>query len=121
VIVAEMSLIEFFYGRADFPRLDTSDFACPRCVGVDGAPDAKCRACGGTGCLPQAVLDTMIKHAARRATGTDDRPEDRATRDVEILRIASETARALRWSYDHFSFDFAGMYVGVELDGHMHS
>ena len=27
----------------------------------------------------------------------------------------------LHWSYDHYSFNFAGMYVGVELDGHMHT
>lgn len=29
--------------------------------------------------------------------------------------------KALRWSGDHYSFMFAGMYVGVELDGYMHT
>lgn len=29
--------------------------------------------------------------------------------------------KALRWSFGHYSFDFAGMYVGVELDGYMHT
>lgn len=29
--------------------------------------------------------------------------------------------RGLRWSFDHYSFDFAGMYVGVELDGYIHT
>lgn len=29
--------------------------------------------------------------------------------------------RNLRWNFDHYSFNFAGMYVGVELDGYMHT
>lgn len=29
--------------------------------------------------------------------------------------------KQLRWSGDHYSFNFAGMYVGVELDGYMHT
>jgi hypothetical protein len=27
----------------------------------------------------------------------------------------------LRWSGDHYSFNRWGMYVGVELDGHIHT
>lgn len=36
---------------------------------------------------------------------------------AEFERILKE----LRWNFDHYFFNFAGMYVGVELDGHMHT
>lgn len=29
--------------------------------------------------------------------------------------------RELKWNGDHYYFYFAGMYVGVELDGYMHT
>jgi hypothetical protein len=34
---------------------------------------------------------------------------------------ANEILDSLRWSGDHFSFNRWGMYVGVELDGYIHS
>lgn len=34
---------------------------------------------------------------------------------------ASDILANLRWSYDHFSFNRWGMYVGVELDGYIHT
>lgn len=34
---------------------------------------------------------------------------------------ASDILASLRWSYDHFSFSKWGMYVGVELDGYIHT
>jgi hypothetical protein len=36
-------------------------------------------------------------------------------------RSSSEILKSLRWSTDHWSFIIHGMYVGVELDGHIHS
>ncbi len=34
---------------------------------------------------------------------------------------SSDILDTLRWSYDHFSFNRWGMYVGVELDGYIHT
>lgn len=34
---------------------------------------------------------------------------------------ANDILKELRWSGDHFSFNRWGMYVGVELDGYIHS
>lgn len=34
---------------------------------------------------------------------------------------ALEILSSLRWSYDHYSFQRWGMYVGVELDGYIHT
>lgn len=39
---------------------------------------------------------------------------------VKMARF-QDILKALCWSGDHYSFDFAGMYVGVELDGYMHT
>ena len=35
--------------------------------------------------------------------------------------IAREVVSQLRKGSDHYSFTFAGMYVGIELDGYMHT
>lgn len=42
------------------------------------------------------------------------------TCQVSMSRF-QDILKALRWSGDHYSFYFAGMYVGVELDGYMHT
>lgn len=39
---------------------------------------------------------------------------------VSMARF-QDILKQLRWSMDHYSFNFAGMYVGVELDGYMHT
>ena len=57
--------------------------------------------------------------------------------DAETFRIITDVVSAsiknsfpdkfndimpsVRWSYDHFSFNYGGMYVGVELDGYVHT
>jgi hypothetical protein len=61
-----------------------------------------CNACDGTGYVPTAVVDSIVRFA---------RDETRAAAYLS----------ALRWSMDHFSFDACGMYVGVETDGYLHT
>ncbi len=63
----------------------------------------KCFACDGTGYIPTVILDSILRH----------------TRGDE--KRAEEIAASLRWQGDHYSFDCAGMYVGIELDGYMHT
>jgi len=61
-----------------------------------------CNACNGSGYVPGVVLDSIQSFA---------RTQEKA----------KEYASNLRWSYDHFSFDAHGMYVGIELDGYLHT
>lgn len=61
-----------------------------------------CNACEGTGYVPTKVVESVVRFART--------PEK-----------AAEILAALRWSYDHFSFDAHGMYVGVEVDGYLHT
>ena len=53
--------------------------------------------------IPPAVTDAIKKFVHGR--------------DLDADKIIA----SLRWSYDHFSFDWCGMYVGVELDGYIHT
>lgn len=50
----------------------------------------------------------------------DDKHTRPCTCVVKMARF-EDFLKQLRWSYDHYSFNFAGMYVGVELDGYMHT
>lgn len=61
-----------------------------------------CNACNGTGYVPGVVTKSVRDFA----------------RDNES---ADKYLAALRWSGDHFSFNAHGMYVGVELDGYLHT
>jgi hypothetical protein len=61
-----------------------------------------CNACNGTGFIPHVILDAITNFAS-----TDEK--------------AKQYIADLRWSMDHFSFQCGGMYVGIELDGYMHS
>jgi hypothetical protein len=61
-----------------------------------------CDACNGTGYIPMAVIDAIINFA-------------------RTLERADEYISQLRWSYDHYSFDVHGLYVGIETDGFLHT
>jgi hypothetical protein len=92
---------------------------CPRCLNEEQAfnaplgkvirnPYAKqgspvwddCKACQGTGYVSTIVVNAIVQAFPDKAE-----------------KILSE----LRWSMDHFSFNLHGMYVGIELDGYIHS
>lgn len=68
----------------------------------NGVVHDNCNACNGTGYVPGVVVDSIVKFA---------RTKERA----------QEYLDQLRWSYDHFSFNAHGMYVGCEPDGYLHT
>lgn len=61
-----------------------------------------CNACEGTGYIPGKVIDSIIRFS--RDSGR-----------------AQEYISGLRWSGDHYSFMVGSMYVGVEVDGYLHT
>ena len=98
---------------------DANAIRCPKCISHERmyrAPLGKtvrnpyaasgnfmydeCDACNGTGYLPLLIIASIEKSFPNNA--------------AEILG-------KLRWSGDHFSFDWHGIYVGVEVDGYCHS
>ena len=62
-----------------------------------------CNACNGTGEVPEVVLNSV-----RRFSRGDD---------IKAELYLSD----LRWSGDHYSFMCGNMYVGVEVDGYLHT
>lgn len=50
----------------------------------------------------------------------DEREDAPCTCAIKMARF-NDILKALEWSYDHYYFNYAGMYVGVELDGYMHT
>lgn len=62
-----------------------------------------CKACNGTGEVPTVVLESIRQSLPKVY--------------AEILLDPA----MLRWSGDHYSFVTGGMYVGVELDGYLHT
>ncbi len=59
--------------------------------------------------VPEAVIDAIAKWYGMH------RDEGRRAEGFQ------QALRELRWSLDHYSFDAMGMYVGVELDGYLHT
>jgi hypothetical protein len=59
-----------------------------------------CNACYGKGFVPDIVCSEI-----RRCFPND----------------AESILKDLRWSMDHFSFSRWGMYIGIEMDGYIHS
>ena len=89
---------------------------CPVCKGVSqagkvmlpaGKPEPCCMACGGTGHIPALVLAALMRYARQHQNDDHGCPS------------AMELADQLKWSFDHFYFERAGMYHGV--DGHIHT
>lgn len=88
--------------------------------------------------VPDAVIDSIAKSHVKflrqgecpvhsrmwkgNYVGGDefDRWDNPCTCHVKMERF-ERILRELRWNYDHYCFNFAGMYVGVELDGYMHT
>lgn len=70
-----------------------------------------CNACGGTGHVPEAVVMSIVNFAM----GGPVQSAASLNSKVDVY-LAS-----LRWSIDHFSFYVHGMYVGVEVDGYLHT
>ncbi len=76
---------------------------CPTCAATGKVSKAvydDCKACDGSGFVPDVVVN-----AIRNAFPNN----------------ADDILKELRWSMDHFSFTRWGMYVGVECDGYIHS
>jgi hypothetical protein len=71
-------------------------------AGLKNAVHDDCNACNGSGYIPSVVIDSIVAFA---------RTKERA----------QEYLNGLRWSYDHFSFNAHGMYIGCEVDGYLHS
>ena len=86
--------------------------------------------------VPDAVIDSIARsHVLFIRQGEDCPRHDRRWQGLNVhdapetcpctcrvdMRRFERIMRELRWSGDHYSFDFAGMYVGVELDGYMHT
>ena len=63
-----------------------------------------CNACEGKGVIPQVVLDSVTAFGERHSR-----------------ERAQEYIAALRWCGDHYSFMCGGLYVGIEVDGHLHT
>jgi phage FluMu protein Com len=96
---------------------------CPRCQYFDQVydapkgkevrnPDAQqglppvyddCKACCGTGDVPAVVLESIRQALPKSYQAIVEQPS------------------LLRWSGDHFSFMCGKMYVGVEVDGYLHT
>ena len=79
---------------------------------------------------PFAVLRSIVRHsrARARASAIDVglmKPSDDMTGRLWLStdNIAREVAKNTKWSHmmGCYGFDFAGMYIGIELDGYMHS
>ena len=66
---------------------------------------------------PSNILETMDTIVLDRVAQNEGKVALQKVYDT----IAADILKTLRWSGDHYSFDFAGMYVGVELDGYMHT
>ena len=79
--------------------------------------------------MPQAVIDAILNHWVRPCACCAER--ERAARYVHRdtreecahldTRKAYQILREMRWAGDHYYYTFAGMYVGVELDGYEHT
>jgi hypothetical protein len=88
---------------------------CPCCKGQPtqmispGRAPVVCRACGGTGNIPALVLAALMRYARQHQNDDHGCPS------------AMELVDQLKWHLDHFSFERAGMYHGVELSGHIHT
>jgi len=73
----------------------------------------------------QSVLKTHIKpcpccrERAPRACRHREPGEDEC-QNPDTSK-AWHTLREMRWMGDHYAFNLVGMYVGVELDGYMHT
>jgi hypothetical protein len=67
-----------------------------------GGREDDCSACEGKGVIPPQVIKSIERFAR-----TPER--------------AQEILSQLRWSGDHFSFMAGNMYVGVEVDGYLHT
>lgn len=63
-----------------------------------------CNACEGLGTIPKAVIQSVTNFGERHSP-----------------QRAQEYLAALRWSGDHYSFMVGNMYVGVEVDGYLHT
>ncbi len=61
--------------------------------------------------VPDAVIDSIAK-----SCGMEHYPDDQC-KPLEFER----RLRELKWSMDHYFFETHDMYVGVELDGYMHT
>lgn len=73
---------------------------------------------------PDKVPDAVIQSIANRHIkweGCCCRDPEFCPRSKPVMKDFQRYLRELRWSGDHYSFNFAGMYVGVELDGYMHT
>jgi len=70
---------------------------------------ATCKACGGTGHIPALVLAALMRYARQHENDDHGCPS------------AMELADSLKWDMDHFYFERAGIYHGIELDGHIHT
>lgn len=86
--------------------------------------------------VPDAVIDSIARSHVRWIPQGECPLHDRRWKGQNVYDATFETTpctcavsmarfqdilKALRWSFDHYSFDYAGMYVGVELDGYMHT
>ncbi len=97
--------------------------------------------------IPRAVLKAIVKHSRDRAisavcgkcSGLRARmltahPRLRADGSVrygdcpwiglawtQTDEIARGVLEKLQWHGDHYAWTFAGMYIGIELDGYMHT
>jgi hypothetical protein len=98
---------------------------------------------GETGCEPFAICEEHAKRKTKywkllplpgvkvedsHELVRDDHRYFRIVPDVVSGSIkksfpdqAMDILKDLRWSGDHYSFSRWGMYVGVELDGHIHT
>jgi len=81
---------------------------CP-CFRSLPAPLHNCKACGGTGKIPALVLAALMRYARQHENDDHGCPS------------AMELVSQLKWSVDHFYFERAGIYHGIELDGHIHT
>lgn len=80
---------------------------------------------------PDVVPDAVIESIARRhVVWVNTNPHHASCRDdwpweqpewTPLMGRFEGILKELRWSGDHYSFNFAGIYVGIELDGYMHT
>lgn len=68
--------------------------------------------------MPDGVIDSVFSFHAKPCLCC--REERRECKNPDV-RGAHQILRKMRWMGDHYSFTYAGMYVGVELDGYIHT